>query len=172
MNRLLPWPRRDQTGRPLARTDYAGALYGSLLAASVIAAASAVGDSPRLQLVVLLLVTGLVFWAAHVYAHLAGERLAGRRLGWAEARRVGRREWPIVEAAVLPAAAVALSPLLGLGLSGTAWLALAIAVAQQVAWACIGALHAGASRAMASVEGMVNLVLGLAIVLAKASLGH
>lgn len=80
VNRLLPWPRRpDPTDRrPASRTDYAGALYGSLLAASVIAAASAVGDHPRLQLVVLLLVTGVVFWAAHVYAHLAGERQVGR----------------------------------------------------------------------------------------------
>ncbi|WP_371502614.1 hypothetical protein OG871_36125 [Kitasatospora sp. NBC_00374] len=174
MNRLLPWPRRpDPTDRrPASRTDYAGALYGSLLAASVIAAASAVGDHPRLQLVVLLLVTGVVFWAAHVYAHLAGERQVGRTPGWAEARQVGRHEWPIVEAAVLPAAAVALSPLLGLGLSGAAWLALAVAVAQQVAWAYFGAVHAGASRALAGVEGLVNLVLGLVIVAAKAALGH
>jgi hypothetical protein len=172
VHRLLLWPRRAAIGRPPSRTDYAGALYGSLLAASVVAAGGAAGDFPRSHLVLLLLVTGLVFWAAHVYAHLAGERLVGRRLGWAEARRAGRREWPIVEAAVLPAAAVALSPLLGLGLSGAAWFALAVAVAQQVAWACVGALHAGASRALASVEGMVNLVLGLAIVAAKAALGH
>lgn len=172
VNRLLPWSRRAPSGRPLSRADYAGALYGSLLAASVVAAASAVGDFPRLQLVVLLLVTGLVFWAAHVYAHLAGERLVGRRLDWTETRRVGRREWPIVEAAVLPAVAVALSPLLGLGLSGTAWLALGVAVAQQVAWACIGALHAGASRALVSVEGAANLILGLAIVAAKVAVGH
>ncbi|MGW7100047.1 hypothetical protein [Streptomyces sp. NPDC054838] len=172
MNRLLPWPRRDPTGRPPLRTDYAGALYGSLLAASVIAASSVAGDFPRLQLVVLLLVTGLVFWAAHVYAQLAGERLSGQNLGWAEARRVGRREWPIVEAAVLPSVAVALGPVLGLGLNGTVWFALAVAVAQQVAWACIGALHAGASRRQAVVEGIVNLVLGLVIVAAKSALGH
>src|SRR4051812_4877681 len=115
VHRFLPWPRRSSIDQPPSRTDYAGALYGSLLAASVIAAAGTAGDFPRFQLVVLLLVTGLVFWAAHVYAHLVGERLAGQRLGWAEARRVGWREWPIVEAAVLPSTAVALSPLLGLG---------------------------------------------------------
>ncbi|MFC9328493.1 hypothetical protein [Kitasatospora sp. NPDC057015] len=172
MNRLIPWPRRDPAGRPASRTDYAGALYGSLLAASVIAASSAGGEFPRVQLMVLLLVTGLVFWAAHVYARLAGERLIGQTVGWAEVRIVGRHEWPIVEAAVLPAAAVALSPLLGLGLAGGAWLGLAVAVAQQVAWACIGALHAGASRTQAGVEGLVNLVLGLVIVGAKATLGH
>ncbi|MGW7441555.1 hypothetical protein [Streptomyces sp. NPDC054849] len=121
---------------------------------------------------VLLLVTGLVFWAAHVYAQLAGERIFGQSLGWAEVRRVGRREWPIVEAAILPAAVVALGPVLGFGLSGTAWFALAVAVAQQVAWACIGALHAGASRARAAVEGIVNLGFGLIIVAAKSALGH
>jgi hypothetical protein len=138
----------------------------------VVATAGAVGRFPRLQLTVLLIVTGLVFWAAHVYAHLAGERLARRPLGWSEVRRVGRHEWPVVEAALLPAAVVAVSPLLGLGLSGTRWLALAVAVAQQVAWACLGALHAGASRNQAVVEGAVNLLLGLVIVAAKAALSH
>ncbi|MEE1824048.1 hypothetical protein PUR61_17895 [Streptomyces sp. BE20] len=173
MNRLLPWPHSpDPAGGPPVRTDYAGALYGSLLAASVIASASVVGDFPRVQAVVLLLVTGLVFWAAHVYANLAGERRVGRRPGWAEIRRVGRHEWPIVEAALLPAAAVAVSPLLGLGLSGAAWLALGIAVAQQVGWACVGAVQAGATRTEVVVEGVINLVLGLVLVAAKAALGH
>ncbi|MEU9129953.1 hypothetical protein AB0D08_17895 [Kitasatospora sp. NPDC048540] len=173
MHRIIPWPRRpDPTGRAPSRSDYAGALYGSLLAASVIATASAVGDFPRLQTVVLLLVTGLVFWAAHAYANLAGERRVGRRPGWAEIRRVGRHEWPIVEAAVLPAVAVAVSPVLGLGLSGAAWFALSVAVAQLVAWACLGAVHAGASRTEVAVEGLANLVLGLVLVAAKAALGH
>jgi len=138
----------------------------------VIATASTVGQFPRLQLMVLLLVTGVVFWAAHVYAHLAGDRLVGQPLGWSEVRRVGRHEWPIVEAAALPAAVVAVSPLLGLEPSGTRWLALAVAVGQQVAWACTGALHAGASRAQAVVEGIVNLLLGLVVVAAKAALSH
>ncbi|MCL2551366.1 MAG: hypothetical protein FWE75_04405 [Actinomycetia bacterium] len=154
------------------RTDYAGAVYGSLLAASVVATAGSVGDFPRLQLVVLLLVTGLVFWVAHVYAHLAGERILGRPIDRGEARRVARHEWSIVEAAVLPAVAVAISPLLGLGLPGTAWLALGVAIAQQVAWATLGAVRAGASPRFAVGEGIANLLLGLVIVAAKAALAH
>ncbi|MGW1084922.1 hypothetical protein ACWD4L_00810 [Streptomyces sp. NPDC002596] len=138
----------------------------------MIAATGTVGKFPRLETVVLLLVTGLVFWAAHVYARLAGERSTGRSVDWSEVRRVGRSEWPIVEAAVLPAAAVGLSPLLGLGLSDTWWLALAVAVVQQVTWACLGALHAGASHRQAAVESAVNLLFGLVIVAAKAALGH
>ncbi|MFJ9342216.1 hypothetical protein ACIRP0_23385 [Streptomyces sp. NPDC101733] len=173
MTRLFSWPRRSNLpGRPASRTDYAGAVYGSLLAASVIVTSSAVGDYPRLQLVVALLVTGLVFWAVHVYSRLAGERLVDQRIGWTEVREVGRHEWSIVEAAVLPAVAVAVSSLLGLGPVGAGWLALSVAVAQQVAWAFLGALHAGASRTQAGVEGAVNLVLGLVLVAVKAALGH
>ncbi|PYC77379.1 hypothetical protein C7C46_18895 [Streptomyces tateyamensis] len=143
-----------------------------MLAASVIAAASAAGDFPRLETVVLLLVTGLVFWVAHVYARLAGERAVGQPVDWSEVRRVGRGEWSIVEAAVLPAGAVAGSPVLELSLTATGWFALAVAVAQQVTWAYLGAVHARVSRAQARVEAMVNLLLGLAIVAAKAALGH
>ncbi|MFJ9648337.1 hypothetical protein ACWEPM_26090 [Streptomyces sp. NPDC004244] len=164
-------PAGEESHRP-GRTDYAGAVYGSLLAASVVAAAGSVGDFPRLHLVVLLLVTGVVFWAAHVYAHLAGERVIGGPVDRREVRRVARREWSIVEAAVLPAVAAAISPLFGLGYTGTAWLALVVAVAQQVAWATLGAIRAGASRRMAAGEGAVNLVLGLVIVATKAALGH
>ncbi|WP_373303507.1 hypothetical protein [Streptomyces cinnamoneus] len=154
------------------RTDYAGAVYGSLLAASVVATAGTAGDFPRLQLLALLLVTGVVFWVAHVYAQIAGERVVGRPIDRRELRRVARHEWSIAEAAVLPAVAVALSPVLGLDPSGTAWLALAVAVAQQVAWATLGAIRAGASHRMAVGEGVVNLLLGLVIVAAKAALGH
>ncbi|MEU6239325.1 hypothetical protein, partial [Kitasatospora sp. NPDC047058] len=148
------------------------AVYGSLLAASVVATAGTTGNFPRLQLVGLLLVTGVVFWAAHVYALVAGERVVGRPVDRREVRRVAGHEWSIVEAAVLPAVAVAVSPLLGLDLASTAWLALSVAVAQQVAWATLGAVRAGATRRMAIGEGVANLLLGLVIVAAKAALGH
>ncbi|MER5778264.1 hypothetical protein ABT144_29010 [Streptomyces sp. NPDC002039] len=172
MHRLLRWPRRSDHTRSASQSDQAGAVYGSLLAASVIVTASAIGGSPRGQVIVMILVTGIVFWAAHVYTNLAGERLVGRPVGWAEARRAARRELPIVEAAVLPAAALMVSPLLGLGPSGAGWLALAVAGAQQFSWALFGALNAGVSRTQAVVEGLVNLAFVLLIVAAKATLGH
>ena len=172
MNHVIPWRRFRRDARAPSRTDYAAAVYGSLLAASVIAAASTDSALPRFETVVLLLVTGLVFWVAHTYAGLVGERSVGQRLTWSQAREVGRREWPLAEAAVLPAAMVAISPLLGLSLTATGWLALSVAVAQQVGWAYVGALHATASRRIAAVEAAINLVLGLVIVAAKAALGH
>ncbi len=154
------------------RTDYAGAIYGSILAASVVATAGTTGDYPRLQAVVLLVITGLVFWATHVYAQLAGERIVGQRWSVRQIRRIGMHEWSIVEACTLPAAAVALSSVFGTSVSTGLWIALAVAVAQQVVWACLGAVRAGASRGLVVAEGVVNLALGLIIVAAKVVLKH
>ncbi|MEU1616807.1 hypothetical protein ABZ479_05815 [Streptomyces sp. NPDC005722] len=161
-------PEAPATGR----ANYTGAVYGSLLAASVVAGAGSAGPYPRLQLVLLLICTGLVFWVAHVYAGFVGDRLRGGGVTRREIRRVCVREWPIVQAALLPAAAVAVSPLLGLGLEGTAWLALSVAVAQQVGWAGAAVVRVGASRWEVVSAGFVNLVLGLVIVAAKVALQH
>ncbi|MFE1291049.1 hypothetical protein [Streptomyces sp. NPDC058751] len=154
------------------RTDYAGAIYGSILAASVVATAGTAGEYPRVQAVALLMITGLVFWATHVYAQLAGRRIFGRRRTLREIRRIGAHEWSIVEAATLPAAALALSAAFGTTVNTGLWIALGIAVAQQVMWACLGAARAGASRGLVVVEGFVNLALGLTIVATKVVLKH
>ncbi|MDF3298642.1 hypothetical protein [Streptomyces tropicalis] len=161
-----------RTAERRARTDYTGGVYGSLLAASVIVGAGALGAFPRLELVVLLLLTGVVFWIAHVHAHLFGARLAQRTLDRRTVLRVCRDEWPIVKAAVPPALAVAVSPLLGLDLRGTVWLALAVAVAGQVGWSAAAARRAGASWGMVASSAAVNLVIGLLIIAFKLALKH
>ncbi|MFJ9849408.1 hypothetical protein [Streptomyces sp. NPDC101150] len=152
------------------RTDYAGAVYGSLLAASVVAGAGTLGSFPRFKLVLLLIGTGVVFWAAHVYARLVGDRLVHQSLSRRGIRRVCADEWPIVQAAVPPAVAVAVSPLLGIGPDGAAWLGLSVAAAEQVGWASVAVVRAGAPRHLVLVAGAVNLLLGLIIVALKASL--
>lgn len=153
------------------RGDYTGAVYGSLLAASVVVGAGTLGSFPRLQLILLLLGTGVVFWAAHVFARHFGARLAGQ-LSWTVIRRVSREERPIIEAAVPPALAVAISPLFDLGPQGIVWLALLVALAGQVGWATVAAQRAGASRRLMVVAGVVNLLLGLLIVLLKVGIQH
>ncbi len=65
---------------------------------------------------------------------------------------------------------MAVSGLLGLDYVGTAWLAMSVAVAQQVVWACLGAARAGATRGQLAAEGVVNLALGLILVATKAAL--
>ncbi|MCD0483465.1 hypothetical protein LO771_13915 [Streptacidiphilus sp. ASG 303] len=154
------------------RVNYAGAVYGSLLAASVVAGAGTPGPYPRLELALLLLCTGVVFWAAHVYAGFVGERLREQPVSRADVRRICTREWPIVQAAFLPAALIASSPLLGLGFRGAAWLGLGAAVVQQVLWASAAVLRAGAAWWQVVSAGVVNLLLGLVLVVAKVWLQH
>lgn len=155
-----------------ARVDYSGAVYGSMLAASVVVGAGTLGEFPRLQMAALLLCTGVVFWAAHVFARLFGASLMDESLTWRAVGTVCKHERPIIDAAVPPAAAAALSPLLGLGAGETLWLALGVALAGQVGWATAGAVRVGADRRLVAVAAAVNLLLGLLIVLAKVALTH
>ena len=155
-----------------AHADYTGGVYGSMLAASVLVGAGTLGDFPRLELVLLLLLTGLAFWIAHVHAQLFGARLAQRSLDRRVVLHVCRDEWPIVKAAVPPAVAVAVSPLLGLDVEGALWLAVAVAVAGQVGWSAAAARRAGASWRLVAATGSVNLLLGLLIISFKIFLTH
>ncbi|MFG2006272.1 hypothetical protein ACGFNU_44705 [Spirillospora sp. NPDC048911] len=155
------------------RVDYAGAVYGSLLAASVV-----VGSAPRKHptpagvLALLLLATGLVFWLAHVYASLAGDRERGVPLSRAEVRAIGRKEWPLAQAAFPPALAALSCALLGLPDAAAAWTALAVALVSQVGWTVIAGTKADAGLLLIVVSAAVNLVLGLVVVALKVLLAH
>ena len=165
-------PRTVRTGDG-AGADYAGAVYGSLLAASVV-----VGTSPRDEpapataLIVLLLATGLVFWLAHVYASLAGDRRHGLWTDWTEIRSAGRREWPLAQAAVPPALAAGACWLVGLSDAAAAWTALCTALGGQVGWTVAAGRRAGDGTGPIVVSGAVNLLLGLLIVALKVVLTH
>ncbi|MEU9012414.1 hypothetical protein AB0D12_22145 [Streptomyces sp. NPDC048479] len=171
MKRRTPKRASETQAATSAKIDYTGAVYGSLLAASVVVGAGTLGSFPRLELVLLLLCTAVVFWAAHVFSRLFGARMV-HHLSWQDVRRTCAEERPIVEAAVPPAGAVAISPFLGLGVQGTAWLALGVALAGQVGWATVAASRAGASRRLMLLAGAINLLLGLVIVVLKVVLQH
>ncbi|GAB3173250.1 hypothetical protein GCM10027162_16980 [Streptomyces incanus] len=143
-----------------------------MLAASVVLGAGSLGAFPRTELVLLLLLTGVVFWIAHVHAQLFGARLAQRAPDRRVVLHVCRDEWPIVKAALPPAAAVAVSPLLGLDVRGALWLALSVAVAGQVGWSVAAAHRAGAPRRLMAATASVNLLLGLLIISFKIVLKH
>lgn len=165
-------PRAVRTAERRARADYTGGVYGSMLATSVIIGAGTLGSFPRLELVLLLLLTGVAFWVAHVHAQLFGARLAQRTLDRRVVLHVCRDEWPIVKAAVPPASAVAASPVLGLDVQGALWLALGVAVAGQVGWSAAAARRADASWRLVAATAAVNLLLGLLIISFKLFLKH
>ena len=174
MSRTTPAPadRGKRRTERRARADYTGGVYGSMLAASVVIGAGSLGSFPRAELVLLLLITGVVFWIAHVHAQLFGARLAQQAPDRRLVMLVCRDEWPIVKAAVPPAAAVAVSPLLGLDFRGALWLALCVAVVGQIGWSVAAARRAGASPRLMAVTASVNLLLGLLIIAVKIVLKH
>jgi hypothetical protein len=155
-------------------TNYVGAVYGSLLAASVIAGTSPQDGAPNLaELIALLLVTGLVFWAAHVYSRIIGERVAtGAHVTWLEIAVIARHEWPLVEAAILPCVVAAGVTILGGTAVAAAWAALIAAIVDQVAWALRATARAGASTRLIVISAIANLGLGLTLVILKGALTH
>ncbi|GAA2231912.1 hypothetical protein [Streptomyces indiaensis] len=167
-----PAERSRRRAERRAGADYTGGVYGSMLASSVVIGAGSLGQFPRTELVLLLLLTGVVFWIAHVHAQLFGARLAQQAPDRALVLHVCRDEWPIVKAAVPPAVAVAISPLLGLDVRGAVWLALCVAVVGQIGWSVAAARRAGASPRLIAVTASVNLFLGLLIIVFKIVLKH
>lgn len=153
--------------------DYSGAVYGSLLAGSVVAEASPRrGATDTLTLMGVLLATGVVFWLAHVYARVVGNQVTNGFGGWTQIRAVGHTEWPIVGAALPPAVTAGAGWLLGLADSLTIWLCLLVAIAGQVGWAMAASVRISSSRRYAVVSGVINLLLGLIIIALKTLLAH
>ncbi|WP_020576024.1 hypothetical protein [Actinopolymorpha alba] len=147
-------------------------MYGSLLAASVVAGASAGGTPHPLDLAAAVLSTGLIFWVAHVYARLVGERGATAHPYRSRVRVVARREWPLVEAAIPPAFAALVGWSAGLSRDGVAWLALVVALVGQVSWAVAATVRARAPRPTVVASAFINLGLGLLIVLLEVIFLH
>jgi hypothetical protein len=155
----------------LVRPHYAGAVYGSLLAASVAAGTAADGTSlAPLDLAIALLGTGVAFWVAHAYARVVGE-------GVATSAQLSERVWqaavgelPIVGASIPPAAVALLGWAVGLGPGTITMFALCIAIAGQVGWAVFASTRAGLSRRWIVGSGAVNLAIGSVILLLEISL--
>ena len=150
----------------------AGTVYGTIVVMGAITAgAEGVADPWRLAVVVV--VTVLVLWIAHVYAHGLGEAIErGHRLDRAEFTSIARRELAIPLAAVAPAAALVLGSL-GVFEEATAiWIAVLIGLATLVVngFRYAGLEGLGPLQTAASVA--LNLALGLVIVALKVFLAH
>jgi hypothetical protein len=148
--------------------NLARAIYGYILATSLVAAFSEDDDYSTTEVAVSVFVTGLVFWLAHVYASLLGERYAaGRRLTRSEIGAEFYAEWPLVQA-FIPSIAVLLLGTIGLLSDDTAvWLAIAVGLAALLLWS----LEIGRRERLSPLElagmGLVNGLFGAAVVVLK-----
>ncbi len=151
----------------------AGTVYGTIVVMATVTAGYQGKDTNAWRLAVVVAVTVLVLWVAHLYSHLLAESIeGGRRLDRAEVGAVARREWSIPAAAAAPVAVLVLAALGVLSEQTAVWLALGIGVAtlgiQGARYASLERLgRAGTLTVIA-----VNVFLGLVIVGMKALLAH
>lgn len=160
-------------GRSAMGDRLAGFIYGTIVALSVIVAGARAYPAGPGHVAVLVAVTCLVFWIAHVYAHGLGHSAAvGEHLSFAELKRIGRREGSIVEAAVPPLGALVLGGLGILSPQTSLWLAVALGLvvlgAQGVVFARVERLGTAATLGVVA----ANLGLGLVLVALKLAVSH
>lgn len=157
----LPPPKHHGLER---EGSYAAAIYGSILATGLVGALreyNAHADA----IAVALLSTTAVFWLAHVWSAVLGERIETQTDGGiARIRHLAAEEWPMLESGALPFLALILawaglySDRAGIDL------ALALGVVQLVGWGVLAGRRIRMSWPRALAIGVVDGALGLGIV--------
>ena len=167
----------NRAGLRLSRTAIAerlaGFTYGTIIVLSVLAAGSKAFPDGAAQIAAVVVVTSVVFWLAHVYAHgLAYSVAHDEHLSIADLRRIARREGSIVEAAVPPVAALLLGAFGVVSTKAAVWtafgLGLGVLVVQGVVFARVERLRWPATLLVVA----ANLSLGVALVGLKLLVTH
>ena len=145
------------------------AIYGLILATSVIAVSAEYASSNAGLVGVTVLVTGVVFWLAHVYARvLAGSITNHRAPNRSEVREALRHDWPLVEVTVPLVLILALGALDVLA-DKTAILAATLAVLVELVGAgAYAARVSGAGLPGTVASALIAVTLGGTVVLLKA----
>src|SRR5262245_30286436 len=149
---------------PSLARDYAAAIYGSIIATAVIGALRETDTTSR-ELAIDVAATMVVFWLAHTWAAVAGERIhMAHRLSLARIRALGREEWPMVEAGFGPVLVLVLGWVGVIEEDTAAKIALAVGILQLFAWGFFLGRRVYRTWTGAVLAGVSNGVLGLLLV--------
>jgi hypothetical protein len=148
-----------------------GAIYGTLVTAGTILAASE-GAQDVVEVGITVVVTLALYWIAHSYAEVLGNADAVAP-SWKVATRELAIESPMVAACIIPLIVLLAADLL---LGATFELAVTIGLCTTVGllfvWGILAARRAELSRGWAVISGLVYTFLGVAIVVLKLVLLH
>lgn len=147
--------------------DSASAVYGTILAASILIASY----GTALEIFISVIGTGLVFWLAH--AHVSVMRRVvrgGQAVTTKDVRRSLTHEWPLVQSSLMPAAPMILAMVGVMSTDNAANLGILICFVSLVAWGIVVARAAELSRRASILAVGVNVGLGLLLVTLKAIL--
>lgn len=144
------------------------AIYGLILATSVIAVSREYDPSNAGLIAISVLVTGVVFWLAHVYARVLARSIAHHRmLSRPEVREVLRHDWPLVEATVPLVLILALGVLDVVPDRASILAAMLAALVELAAAGTYAARLRGSGVTEAVVSAAIAVALGGAVVLLK-----
>jgi hypothetical protein len=152
-----------QSGR--RAEHYAAAIYGSIVAAALIEAFR--GEHVHAEETALSVISTMtVFWVAHVWSGLMGERLhrRERRLGVHRTLEIAGAEWPLVEASFAPIVLLVLGWAGVFSDSTAEELALIVCIVQLFAWGLALGLRVYEHWSNALLSAFVNGMLGLLVV--------
>jgi hypothetical protein len=148
-----------------ANVRFGAAVYGSFLVASVVAVAFEAGQDARV-LTTTAFGSAVIFWLAHWWSEVVGEQIsAGEAFRHRDALVVARREWPLVEADVVPTLHLALAWAGAWSRDTGTQLALAAAVLQITGWALVAGRRAGGTWRRAGLFAAVDGALGIVLLL-------
>jgi hypothetical protein len=144
------------------------AIYGLILATSVIAVSREYDSSNAGLVGVTVLVTGVVFWLAHVYARVLATSLTRHRmLSRPELREVLRHDWPLVEITVPLVLILALGVLDVVPDNASILAAMLAALVELAAAGAYAARTGGSGLIEASASATIAVALGGAVVVLK-----
>src|SRR5262245_48038574 len=154
-----------RAARHVSAEAYAGAIYGTIVATAVIAGLSEDDEVSSRDILLGTIGTTVVFWIAHAYARILGERAErGEALSWAHSWAIARTEWPMVESGALIAVPPALAALgvwsRDFGASLAIWLGVAILFSSGF----LLARREGMGLRGALIAAMISGLLGVIVV--------
>jgi hypothetical protein len=150
-----------------------GFIYGTILSLAVLVGGVKAYPDHAWKIVVLLGVTAVVFWLAHVYSHgLAHVVSQDRHLSLAELRRIGRHESSIIEAAIPPVVAMLLAAFGLLSTRAAGWIAYGLGLAVLTVSGLVFARVERLGWLATLLVVVLNVALGLALVILKLVVTH
>jgi hypothetical protein len=154
------------------RGGIASTIYGTVVVMATLTAAYASERDPW-KLAVIVSVTALVLWIAHLYAHALAESIVhDQRLTARDFSAIAHRERGIVLAAVLPCAALVVGAIGVLPEKTAIWLALGIGIGTLAAEGIRYARMERLGRLGTSAAIVGNVLLGLFVVVLKVLVFH
>lgn len=148
-------------------TNYAGAIYGTIVSMTVVATASKdVGLGP-VAIAAWAATTGLVFWLVHVYSDIVAAGYSTAREALAHSRGAFKAEWPIVQGAMIPALAMLAAPLGIVSEENASFFAVAAGIVMLFATGLFIGSRDRRSWSRRILIGVVNAFFGLVILALK-----